>query len=231
MMPTVAVGVLAREMFTESEAARLLRLPQSTLRWWLEGGVRRNKPYKPVIRIEATGSKHVTWGEFVEAGLLRQYRRVEGVPLPELRRFIDEVREATGAPYPLAHKRPYVGEGRKLLLEAQESAALDADFCLVAVANGQTVLTPAAEAFFTRVEWSPATDEAMAWRPHDNPLSPVRIDPEMRYGLPAVRGIRTEILWEQVQAGADLDEVAADYDLDAADVRWAWTFEEEQRAA
>jgi len=33
------------------------------------------KTYKPVIRTEPTGSNRVTWAEFVEAGLLRQYRR------------------------------------------------------------------------------------------------------------------------------------------------------------
>ena len=40
-------SVLDREMFSEAEAARLLRVPQSTLHYWLEGGVRRGKTYKP----------------------------------------------------------------------------------------------------------------------------------------------------------------------------------------
>src|SRR5690606_39664564 len=61
------VAVLDREMFTIGEAARLLRMPPSTLRWWLEGGTRRGKLYPPVIRREPTGSTTVTWGEFVEA--------------------------------------------------------------------------------------------------------------------------------------------------------------------
>jgi hypothetical protein len=61
--------VLEREMYTEAEAARLLRVPQSTLHYWLEGGQRRGKTYCPVIRIEPNGSRAVSWAEFVEAGL------------------------------------------------------------------------------------------------------------------------------------------------------------------
>jgi len=45
------MSVLDREMFSEAEAARLLRVPQSTLNYWLEGGERRDKTYKPVIRL------------------------------------------------------------------------------------------------------------------------------------------------------------------------------------
>jgi len=49
--------VLNREMFAEAEAARLLRLPQSTLHYWLEGGERRGKTYKPIIRVEQHGAR------------------------------------------------------------------------------------------------------------------------------------------------------------------------------
>jgi hypothetical protein len=37
----MAVSILDREMYTEAEAARLLNVHQSTLNYWLEGGVRR----------------------------------------------------------------------------------------------------------------------------------------------------------------------------------------------
>lgn len=55
-------------MYTEAAAAELLRVAPPTLRWWLEGRLPR---YRPVIRVEPTGSRVVTWAEFVEAGLLR----------------------------------------------------------------------------------------------------------------------------------------------------------------
>jgi hypothetical protein len=81
----MSTTVLEREMSSEAEAARLLRVPQSTLHWWLDGGIYRNRSYRPVIRTEPTSGRSVTWAEFVEAGLLREYRRTHGVALSELR--------------------------------------------------------------------------------------------------------------------------------------------------
>jgi hypothetical protein len=91
-------SVLDREMFSEAEASRLLRVPQSTLHWWLDGGTYRNRHYRPVIRFEATGGRSVTWAEFVEAGLLREYRRTHGVALSELRTVIDRLRDEYESP-------------------------------------------------------------------------------------------------------------------------------------
>lgn len=91
----------------------------------------------------------------------------------ELRSFIERLRDELGVPYPLAHARPFVGTGRRLLMAAQEAAELGADWSLVAVANRQLGLTPASDAFYRRVVWS--GDEAGAWRPHDDPNSPVGV--------------------------------------------------------
>ena len=112
------VGLLDREMYSEAEAARYLRLPQSTLHYWLEGGEHRSKVYVPVIRQEPTG-RHapVTWAEFIEAGLLCGYRR-NGIPMAELRAVIDLLRDRYQVPYPLADRRPYISS-RELVLAAR----------------------------------------------------------------------------------------------------------------
>ena len=224
-----SVDVLAREMFSEAEAARLLRVPQNTLNYWLEGGKRRGKIYKPVIRVEPRGARAaVTWAEFIEAGLLREYRRRHRVPMPELRAFIDVLRERYGVPYPLAHHRPFVAD-RQLLLEAQETSRLDPDYCLVATVRGQLVLTPPSQFFIERVTWD--GDIAAGWRPHDDPQSPVRIDPDRRFGRPSVSGISTAVLWEHAEAGEDAEELAETFELSLSDVRWALAYEMSLRAA
>jgi uncharacterized protein (DUF433 family) len=222
----VSVTILEREMYTEAAAARLLRVAPSTLHWWLEG---RPPRYRPVIRPEPTGSRHVTWAEFVEAGLLRSYRREHDVPLRELREFIDRLREEFGVPYPLADRRPYVGSGRRLLIDLQDRSHLDPEFCLVAVANGQVVLTAPGEEFYERVDWS--GDEPAGWRAPEDPDSPVRINPLVRFGMPAVGGISTEAIAGELDGGASLEEVAGDFGLDLDAVRWAQSYELSQRAA
>ncbi len=224
----MSVSVLDREMFTEAEAARLLRVAQGTLHYWLEGGEQRGKTYRPVIREQPRGGRDVvTWAEFVEAGLLREYRRTHGVPMPELRAFIDLVRARYRVPYPLADRRPYVS-GRELLVEAQDKSGLAPEFCLVAEVRGQYVLTPPADSFFKRVTWH--DDIAAEWRPHNDPLSPVRMNPEIRFGRPAVAGISTEVLWEHDQAGESADEIAAEFELPGDTVRWALAYETSARA-
>lgn len=225
----MSVQILDREMYSEAEAARLLRVAQGTLHYWLEGGVRRGKRYKPILREASHGTRVVTWAEFIEAGLLRQYRREHGVPMAELRAFIDALRSELGVPYPLAHRKPFVGVGRQLLVEAQDEAGLDPEFFLVATARNQLVLTPASQAFVDRVTWE--NDIASGWRPHDEAKSPVHIDPLQRFGRPAIAGISTEVLWEHDDAGESVDEIADAFDLRPRDVRWALSYENSLRAA
>ena len=225
----MAVTTLEREIFTEAEAARHLQLAQSTLHYWLEGGQRRQKMYQPVLREEPTGRRVVTWGEFVEAGLLRQYRRVHQVPMAELRAVIDRLRQRLQVAYPLAHSRPFIGPGRQLLEKIQREAGLDADFCLVAIASGQLILTGAAEAFVARVDWDDGV--AAAWRPHDDTRSPVRMRPDVRFGRPMIGGISTEAIWEHLEAGESVDEVATAFDLSQRQVRWANSYESALRAS
>jgi uncharacterized protein (DUF433 family) len=223
----MGVTVLDRKMFTEAAAARLLGVPQRTLNYWLEGGERRGRLYKPVIRIEPKGDHPpVTWAEFIEAGLLREYRKAQ-VPMAELRAFIDLVRERYQVPYPLADRRPWIS-GRELLSQAQDASGLDPDFCLIAEVRGQHVLTAAADSFVRRVTWD--GDIVTAWRPHDDPHSPVRMRPETRFGRPSVNGISTEVLWEHEQAGEVPEEIAAEFGLSDEDVRWALAYETSARA-
>lgn len=214
-------SVLTREMFAEAEAARLLRMPQSTLHYWLEGGEQRRRRHKPILRVEPTGSRVVTWAEFVEAGLLRSYRN-HNVPMTELRTFIERLRADYGVPYPLAHQQPFVS-GRQLVYAAQQESGLAGDFYLVSVANEQLVLTTPSQEFVERIEW--ADDIAVSWRPHDDPASPVVMSPDVRFGKPQVHGISTDVIWEHDQAGEDSDEIAASFNLTPADVRWALAYE------
>lgn len=223
-----SVGVLEREMFAEAEAARLLGVAQGTLHYWLDGGVRRGRTYRPVLRREPTNSRAVTWAEFVEAGLLRQYRRDLNVPMAELRAFIELLRDRYDVPYPLADRRPYV-LGRELVLQAQDEVGLDPEFCLVAEVRGQLILTAPSQRFLERVTWD--GDVAAAWRPHEDLNSPVRMAPDVRFGKPAIKGISTEVLWEHDEAGEDVHEIAQAFGLSVSDVRWALSYESSARAA
>ena len=122
------VSVLDRPVYGLSDAASLLGLNWSRARAWLDGYERKSVRYPPVVRPCSTGETVVSWGEFVELGYLREYRR-KGVPLQRLRPVIEALREEFQTPYPLATAKPYVGD-RELVMKLQEdkrSSAADRD--------------------------------------------------------------------------------------------------------
>jgi uncharacterized protein (DUF433 family) len=178
-----------------------------------------------VIREEATGSGLVTWGEFVEAGYLKEYRS-RSVPLAELRRFIDELRGELSVRYPLAHLQPYVSAHRRLVLELQKTAGLPPEFGLVLeVTSGQLLLGRAAESFIEHVEFSEEGDNSAVRVFPVGKESPVVIDPHRSFGAPSIRGIRTEALAELIDAGEPPEGVAEDFDLPVELVKAAVAYE------
>jgi uncharacterized protein (DUF433 family) len=226
-----SVATLHRPLYSYAEAARLLDLPTTTLRWWLEGARRGDVDYPPVIRPERTGGDAVTWGEFVEAGLLRGYRQ-KSVPLQRMRPFIEKMRERMGVPYPLAHYRPLIDPAnRKLVYDLQLEANLPPDMYLVEFEGGQTELAPPILEFLERVEFDQGVGlgPALRYWPAGR-ASPVAIDPKVAFGEPQIRGIRTELVAESVDAGESEAEASASWGLSTADVRAAIAWEHRKAA-
>ena len=223
------MSTLNRPVYSLLDAAEILRVSPSTLEWRLEGGRRGKREYPPVIRSEPTGDRRLTWAEFVEAGLLRQYRGDLGVRLHEIRAFVASLRSELGVEHPLAHAGPWVGEGPRLLMRLQKECRLPAELWLIAHVTGQLVLLPAADSFVRRVEWE--GDLPAAWRPHDDTGSPVRCRPGRRFGRPAIGGISTAAIFEHVDGGESEDEVADQFGLAREDVRWAVAYETSRTAA
>lgn len=215
-----SISVLEREVYSEAEAARLLDVSQGTLHYWLEGGERRGVRYQPVVRAEPTGRRTVTWGEFVEAGLLRAYRK-HSIPMLQLRNFISELRDDLDIPYPLAHERPWLSKGAGLVMKAQEDSGLDQSFWLWT--NRQGILTYVGTSFVERIKWD--RHVAGSYRPHDDPRSPVIVDPLVRFGRPSVGGISTLAIFEQAEGGASVEELSALYALSRSQIRWALAYE------
>lgn len=216
--------LLDREVYSEQEAARLLRLPTSTLHYWLQGGVRGKHTYPPVLRPQPIDRSWVTWAEFIEAGWLRAYRRAQGVPMRDLRDFIVTLRDELDVAYPLAHRHPLVS-GRSLVLQAQTRAGLAPEYRLV---DDQLMLTYSGQTFVNQVVWE--GDVATGWRPLSEPDSSVVVRPDVRFGRPAVAGVSTLSIWEALEDGASTEEISEDFGLDGSDVRWALAYENAQHA-
>ena len=216
----MSVAMLSREMYDVAEAARLLRVPRETLLRWLDGRGR----YEPVIRPAPTGSKNVTWGEFVEAGFLREYRQRRSLRL--LRPVVARLRQEFDVMHPFAALRPFVGPGKNLTLKMQQEEDLPDELAVIyEITSGQLVLAPPAVRFMERVDFADVEPRAALRLFPAGKHSPVVIDPEYSFGSPTVKGIRTEVIAELVEAGETIDELAHDYSLSRADIEAAVSYE------
>jgi uncharacterized protein (DUF433 family) len=219
---------LEERLYSIGEAARFLLITSTRLRRWLEGGRIAGRWYEPVIRPEPTGDDSVTWAEFVEASLLREYRR--RVSLQQLRPLIDGLRQEFGVVHPLAHFEPIVDVSRReLLVELQRLHHIDEELYLARPTDPQHGVyqiqwTAPVESWLERVEFD---EEGVARRMRPmGPGDPVIIDPGVTFGIPQVRGIRTETLAEAyATTRLGVDEMASEWDMDADEIEAALRWE------
>jgi hypothetical protein len=198
---TRAVSILERPVYGVAEAAGLLGLWGDRTRAWLDGYERRGVRYPPVVRSEPTGEDIVTWGEFVELGYLREYRR-KGVPLQQLRPVIEGLRQEFGTPYPLATAKPFL-YGKELVLELQQRNDLPAALAIV-IRSGQTIaLAGETQRFLQKVEFHPPGDGDACRLMPAGKASPVVIDPLVRMG--EVHGLEDLVLAEAGSSGQFAD--------------------------
>ncbi|TMC06281.1 MAG: DUF433 domain-containing protein [Chloroflexi bacterium] len=219
------IDLLERPLYSMPQVDRLLALPPRTAKRWIDGYQRRGRLYDPVIRLEPTGDEIVTWGEFVEARFLAEYR-TKGVPMVRMRPAIMELRKEFGK-YPLAHARPFV-DGKELVLKVQEAVGLERALVMVVVRSGQLMLSDAANHFLQSVEYG-SDDDPIVHRIH--PLTgnhTVVVDPLRQFGEPVVRSVPTAVIAELFDAGDSVESIADLYELERDDVEAALRYERER---
>lgn len=205
-------AILFRELYTLREAAHILQIAAPKLRYWLDGAWRKGVFYAPVIRPEPTGSDIVTWGEFVEAACLREYRG--HVSLQRLRPAVAKLRSQFNLLYPLANLRPFIAAG-DLVMEVQQQVGLPRSLRFVErVSDGQLSFTPTFDLFRVNVDFADSGDQPALRLYPDGRDSQVVVDPNRSFGAATVRGIRTDVLAELVVAGETREDVMGWFGLE-----------------
>ena len=209
-----STSLLDRPLYRMGEMDDLLGTPRGTARGWIDGA-RRGCRRPPLIRAERTGSDRVTWGEFVEARLIAEYRG-RGSELFGLRPAIAALRETFRSSYPLAISDPFRdAEGRRAVLRVQRDIDLDPGLRLV-VPNGRSVvLSPEAARFAEAARFG--ADGAVERVVLEGA---VVADPEYSSGRPTIEGrrLRADVIAEAVAAGERRSEVARMWDVAPAAV-------------
>jgi uncharacterized protein (DUF433 family) len=215
--------LLERPTYGIVEVDRLLRLSSGTARRWIDGYERSGKRYPPIVRLEPTGEEIVTWGEFVEARLLAEYR-ARGALIYKMRPAVERLREEFDVPYPLAHAAPLLDVGgRELVMRIQDEVKLAGTLRLVVVRNSQLMLAPESETFTRSADYG---EDGIVERISPAPdLRQVVFDPLRRSGKPVVRSVPTEVIAEQFRAGDPIAGIAEAYELTTYDVEAAIRYE------
>lgn len=217
------VAILDRRVYVMGDVDRYLGLHPGTARRWIDGYMRAGRTYPPVIRPERTDDERVSWGEFVEAQLLSQFRDA-GVPLQRLRPAVERLREEFATPFPLAVARTLLDvQGRELVMRVQDDVGLPSALALVVVRSGQRLLSPAVQSFVDRVDYG--APNQVATRVRASADSDVWFDPLRAWGRPAVRAVPTEALAEGFRAGESAQTLADLYELNLRLVEEALRFE------
>lgn len=220
MGTTNVIDLQDRPLYAFSQVDRILGVKSGTSERWIDGYTRAGKIHPPVIRPESTGDEIVTWGEFIEARFLAEYRD-QGVPLIKMRPAVERLREELNTLYPLASAQTWLAvEGRELVRKVQEAVGLDRRLLLVVVRNDQQMLdwSPPAQEFADSLHWQSAgrgrNKRQIVGRLNPDPaIRDVVVDPLQRFGEPSTRGVPTEVIRELYAAGDPIEMIAELYSL------------------
>lgn len=191
-------------ILTARETARYLGMPESTLDVWLVE--RGREPLVHAVRPEKRGWPRVPFVGVVEAYVLRALRDF-GLPMEDIRKAAELVREEFDDPYALAHRR-IVTDGVALFVRA-------ADESFVHARDRQPAIPQILEAHLKNIEWN-AEGNATRLHLRDFPqAADVIIDPRFGWGAPvlAESKVKVEDLVELWRQGERITTIAGEYGL------------------
>ncbi|MDB5822406.1 MAG: hypothetical protein JWR21_1110 [Herminiimonas sp.] len=159
--------------------------------------------------------------QLIEVAVVAAMRQA-GVSLKAIRDAKDYVGQRLNSEYPFAQFK-FKSHGKDLLMNLSDfDPAQSPDKLIVVSKQGQLGWRTILDERLKQFEYS----NGLALRWHVGGLdSPVRIDPQVSFGAPAVNGIPTWTIRGRLEAGESIDEIADDFSLKVADVEKALQFE------
>lgn len=217
------LDLLTRELHTIADAARITRVPETTVAWWLKG----RDHYDPVLRDRDEADLDVRWGDLVSITFLAQLRD-RGVRLQSIRDYVSHMRETTSLAFPLA-RREVLTNGPNLAWKVEDGFEDTTGH----VFDEAKYITP----FLRRIDFN---SEGIALVMTPSRAHPhVKVHPLLHFGAPQIDGFSTKPLADVVRADiaaihrarGEVDvpsverEIARDYGMPVAALREAVDFE------
>lgn len=225
----------ARELpnYEIAESARYLRVPRSTLRYWIQG---KSYPTQdgptvsaPLIDIADKEQCLLSFLDLVEAYVLSAIRQKHRIPLPHVRRALDYLLEHSPSQHPLADHQ-FAAFGKELFVEKLSE--------LINLSQpGQLAMKQLLDQYLHRIERNPE-GVPLRFFPFDSPRlletsKTVVIDADISFGRPVLisTGLRTDLIMERFWAGDTMKELADDYGILPEQIEQAIRWESDKQAA
>lgn len=212
--------------YTIPEAARYLRMSDTTLKSWVAG---RTYPV-------AGGEKHwagliyrpdekdpgLSFSNLIEAHVLLALRKQYRVKIKEVRTALEYAQDRYNIPRVLLSPQLRATKGNVFLERLNELTNLGK--------GGQAAMPEILGAYLERIEWNPAGPVKMFPLTRTQTLDSPRIlaiDPKIAFGRPIVErnAIKTSAVAERFLAGESILDLAEDYDLEVFEVEEALRYE------
>lgn len=203
--------------YSITAVARYVRVPASTVRWWVRGRVAGG--YAPVIG--RSRASRLSFLDLVEIDVLTTLRRIHKVQLPRIRDALDYAERELGVER-LLLREDLATFGGGLLIEHLGT--------LVDLSqHGQIALKRVIEEHLERIDRDIDARPSRLFPsfPGISGQRPVAIDARVGFGRPTVAGtgVHTAVIAARADAGESVDDIAGDYGFDVATVEWALVYE------
>lgn len=218
---------LGNGLYSISDAAHIIRVPQNRLRHWVQGyyyGPKRaRKRQVPVVpRFYGEGDKPLALVELVELLFVSEFQQAK-LSMQYIRKAAERARTEWDTPYPFAVKR-FETDGYKIFatvdIEEQPKTATHE------IVDGQVVFDNVVRPFFKQRLDFEKSELARRYWPlgRDNRIV---LDAERAFGAPidAPTGVPTRALFAAVQAGDSEEEVGEWFRVPTEAVRAALAYE------
>ena len=211
----------AKAIYPLSEAARFARADAHKVRRWLHGYEVEGRDYSPLLEPPREQPRSATdvslsFENLIEITLVHTLRSKK-ISLQAIREA-QRIAVAEFGPHPFARRDVFVS-GKDIFMQALE-ATEGAEHLTALTKGGQRALEPLLERYLTHVDWEDGWP--VEWRPLEGVVNQ---NPEVAFGLPNVRGVRTEIIRARFEANESIDFLAEDYGLHKPDVEEALRYE------
>lgn len=200
-------------LYTQTEATRLIGMPQSTFNTWASGystpaGTRMPR----FITTSRPGRGYtVPFVGLAEAWIVRAFTRA-GVPVSRIRPALETLRTEIGIEHALASDRLKT-DGAEILWDLRRNDGMFDDNRLVVLRNGQASFGEIVREHLKRVDYRDGFIAQLSILRADG--ADITIDPHINFGQPTLShfGVRVGDVIDRISAGESIAEVAADFSL------------------